>query len=50
MSVMMIVLHHRIEQVRKAQVIGTDVLQAAQDALGYSNEYIARELNISEKT
>lgn len=44
------VLRRRVQTVAANAQIGTERLQAAQDAAGYSNERLARALNISEKT
>jgi hypothetical protein len=50
MSELELVLRHRLEQVRKGVIVGTEPLQAAQDATGLSNERLARELHVSSKT
>jgi transcriptional regulator with XRE-family HTH domain len=50
MSELELILRHRLAVVRKGVVIGTERLQEAQDARGLSNERLARELHIAEKT
>lgn len=50
MSDLYLDLHSRIPVVAAKTRIGTAHLQAAQDAVGLSNEGIAREIPVSEKT
>jgi hypothetical protein len=45
-----LVLRERVETVAEGFSIGKDVLDAAQQARGYSNERMGRELDISERT
>lgn len=50
MSDLVVVLRERIRAVRRGVPLGTDRIRNAQEAIGLSNEKIARELYISEKT
>jgi hypothetical protein len=45
-----LVLRERVETVAEGFTIGKDVLDAAQQARGFSHERMGRELEISEKT
>lgn len=45
-----LVLRERVETVAEGFTIGKDVLDAAQQARGFSHERMGRELGISEKT